>query len=180
MNACYNTLHRGLSCSNYRTLKLKTGMKYSAKLCIFFSLIPNLLTSVKKLHKLETWKTIVTKFIKAVLFYGFMASLPSFLLCALQPLTKSSGQLMSLTAWTLGFILSFAVESPYRHAQLFGFYFPRAFNIFMGLLRVNGFPEMHEHIDKLVICLAIIVVAIQGIRDMNKKIDELKRDGETS
>ena len=89
--ACYDTLHRGMSCNQYLIFKIKRQSKHAAKICIFFSLIPNLIANARKLNDLETWKTIAKKFIKAVLFYGLAACLPGIVSCWFSPHLKSIG-----------------------------------------------------------------------------------------
>ena len=145
-------------------------MKYAARLCIFFSLIPNLMSNMKKLKQLDTWKMIAKKFIKATLFYGLAACLPSLINCRLGPYFKSMGQLSCLFNWGLGIAIAFAFEAPARHAQLMSFYFPKAMDILFTWLEQNGFPKQPPGFDTVVVLFAAIVVAIQSLRDFKKRV----------
>ena len=85
---CSKTMHDGMSCPQYWVWKGNRQLKHAAKICIFFSLIPNLVANARKLNQLDTWKTIAKKFIKAVTFYCFAAYLPAIFWCNI---TRISG-----------------------------------------------------------------------------------------
>ena len=50
--APHNTLYPGMNLSQYAVFKFKRQAKHAAKICIFFSLIPNLISNARKLNDL--------------------------------------------------------------------------------------------------------------------------------
>ena len=84
---CTKTMHRGLSCNQYAINKLKFSLSAAIKIQLVACLLPLLVMRSKKLKTdfRKTMRSILIKFLRAVLFVTLGGGLPFIMNCRLSP-----------------------------------------------------------------------------------------------
>ena len=143
--APHNLLHPNQSIAKFITVRMtraiRTGIRISAIFVTLPSLIDSLRSSTNSLFSLKTWKDILSKFVRSVLYIALFSAIPSIIISLFSKLGVNiiKSKLQTFISVLIGGTIGFIVETPYRHFQFLGYFTPKAIETIFNILARKGY-----------------------------------------
>ena len=144
------------------TRAIRTGIRISAIFVTLPSLIDSLRSSTNSWRSLKTWKDILAKFVRSVLYIALFSATPSIIISIFSKLLNMN--ILKSKLWTfisvlVGGTIGFIVETPYRHFQFLGYFTPKAIETIFNILARKGYYKWHWWHKHAVLLLAFAMIS---------------------